>query len=41
LFAKARRTGPQQSSLGKGNRWARRHWMLLAPVLFTATLALL
>jgi len=41
-FAKAPAQWPAQSSLGNGKPgWGETHWMLLAPVLFTATLALL
>lgn len=41
-FAKAPAQWPAQSSLGNGKPgWGETHWMLLAPVLFTAALALL
>lgn len=41
-FAKAPTQWPAEAQLGSGKPgWGETHWMLLAPVLFTATLALL
>lgn len=41
-FSKAPQQWPAESRLGNGKPgWGETHWMLLAPVIFTATLALL